>query len=153
MPSGRKPQRDTSASQPRKIGRPVEPINREIADQVVDWISQGKTLREFCRQPGNPSFVTVYEWLAKDEEFAVRFAHARETGHEVLAQECAAIADENCIDQVDVGRNRLRIETRLKLLAKWNPKKWGEKQSVEHGGSVSLNVITGVPPRDANSNS
>jgi hypothetical protein len=24
-------------------------------------------------------------------------------------------------------RSKLRIETRLKLLAKWNPKKWGDK--------------------------
>jgi hypothetical protein len=150
MQSERKPQQDGNELPQRKMGRPIEPINQQIAEQVIEWISQGKTLREFCRQSGMPTFGAIYDWLAKDDDFAQRFAHARETGHEVLAQECAAIADESCADQVDVGRNRLRIETRLKLLAKWNPKKWGEKQSVDHGGSVSLNVITGVPPRDTN---
>lgn len=62
--------------------------------------------------------------------------------------ECQEIADENCLDQVDIGRNRLRVETRLKLLAIWNPKKYGPKAVTAHEGNVSLNVITGVPPRD-----
>lgn len=151
MSSERKSQHAGNVSK-RKRGRPVKPVDKAVADQIITWISQGKTLREFCRQPGSPSFVTVYEWLAKDDDFALRFAHARDTGHEVIAQECAAISDEPCADQVDVGRNRLRIETRLKLLAKWNPKKWGERQAVDHGGSVSMNVITGVPQRDQHAN-
>jgi hypothetical protein len=133
----------------KRIGRPVQPVPRETADEIVEWIEQGKTLRDYCRQPGKPHYNTVYQWLDKDEEFNVRFVRAREVGYEALAQECQAIADENCLDQVDVGRNRLRVETRLKLLAKWWPQKYGDRQAVEHGGSVSLNVITGVPPRDA----
>jgi hypothetical protein len=31
------------------------------------------------------------------------------------------------LDREHVQRSKLRIETRLKLLAKWNPKKWGDK--------------------------
>lgn len=149
MSSERKHQRDGSESKPRKKrGRPVEPVPQEMADQIIAWISQGKTLREFCRQPGKPHWDTVYLWQAKDEEFARRFAHARERGLECIAMECQEIADENCLDQVDIGRNRLRVETRLKLLAIWNPKKYGPKAVTAHEGNVSLNVITGVPPRD-----
>lgn len=33
-----------------------------------------------------------------------------------------------------VQRSKLRIETRLKLLAKWNPKKWGDKLDLNHAG-------------------
>lgn len=131
-----------------KRGRPVEPIPAAAADEVIAWIEQGKTLREFCRQPGKPHYNTVYQWMEKDETFNVRLARARQRGLEALAQECQQIADENCIDQVDVQRNRLRIETRLKLLAIWDPKRYGPKSAVDHGGSVQLNVITGVPPRD-----
>jgi hypothetical protein len=32
-----------------------------------------------------------------------------------------------------IQRSKLRIETRLKLLAKWNPRKWGEKVDLNHG--------------------
>jgi hypothetical protein len=30
-----------------------------------------------------------------------------------------------------IEHRKLRIETRLKLLAKWNPKKWGDKTQVD----------------------
>lgn len=136
-----------------KRGRPVEPIPTAAADELIAWIEQGKTLREWCRQPNNPPWRTVYNWLDKDEEFAARLARARQRGLEALAMECQHIADENCIDQVDVQRNRLRIETRLKLLAIWDPKRYGPKSAIDHGGSVQLNVITGVPKPDASRDS
>lgn len=44
-----------------------------------------------------------------------------------------------------VNRSRLRIETRLKLLAKWNPKKYGEKMDLNHGGSVGVQLISDIP--------
>ncbi|HWU70024.1 MAG TPA: hypothetical protein VN017_01545 [Pseudoxanthomonas sp.] len=31
-----------------------------------------------------------------------------------------------------LDHRKLRIETRLKLLARWNPKKWGDRQTIEH---------------------
>lgn len=41
-----------------------------------------------------------------------------------------------------VQRSKLRIETRLKLLAKWNPKKWGEKVDLNHGGQADNPIKT-----------
>jgi hypothetical protein len=32
----------------------------------------------------------------------------------------------------DVARDKLRVETRLKLLAKWNPKKYGDNMQLRH---------------------
>jgi hypothetical protein len=117
-------------------GRPAEPIPVELAAEVLHWIGQGKTLREFCRQDGKPCYSTIYNWLDKDPEFATLFARARDTGEDVIAQECLAIADDDSRDvsgelgmpnSVAVNRDKLRIDTRLKLLAKWNPKKYGDK--------------------------
>jgi hypothetical protein len=34
------------------------------------------------------------------------------------------------------------------LLAKWNPKKYGDKQTLNHEGGVQLNVVTGIPSDD-----
>jgi hypothetical protein len=33
----------------------------------------------------------------------------------------------------------LRVDTRLKLLAKWNPKKYGER--IEHTGDLSIKTV------------
>ena len=83
--------------------------------------------------------------MAKDPDFDARIARAREDGHDVIADECKELADTKPADQVEVAWRRLQVETRLKLLAKWNPKKYGDRQQLEHGGGVILNVITGVP--------
>lgn len=100
--------------------------------------------------------------MAKNEEFASRFAQARELGQDFIAEECLEIADDasnDWMEKIDkdgmavgwqlngdhVQRSKLRIETRLKLLAKWNPKKYGNRVGVDHQGGVQLNVVTGVP--------
>ena len=42
-----------------------------------------------------------------------------------------------------------RVETRMKMLAKFNPKKYGDKLGVEAEGNISLTVQTGVPDANA----
>ncbi|HXD37446.1 MAG TPA: hypothetical protein VN624_12375, partial [Rhodanobacter sp.] len=44
-----------------------------------------------------------------------------------------------------LGHRKLRIDTRLKLLAKWDPKRYGDKQQLEHSGTLSLeNLVAGA---------
>lgn len=37
-----------------------------------------------------------------------------------------------------LGHRKLQIETRLKLLAKWNPRKWGDRMALEHDAVGNL---------------
>ena len=112
----------------------------ELEQSIVDWIASGKTLREFGRQDGNPSHDAVYYHEKVSEEFKQRIAHAREIGEDVIAEESLEIVDETplmeisgdgwsktCIDPAGVQRNRIRADHRLKLLAKWNPRKYGDR--------------------------
>ena len=114
-------------------------------EDMIQWISSGKTLREWCRQPGKPSHMTVYNWLDANQSLALRFARAREDGHDEIAEQCRMLADIVPNDQVEVQWRRLQIDTRLKLLAKWSPNKYGDRVGVDHGGSVTINVVTGLP--------
>jgi hypothetical protein len=135
----------------KKPGRPPEKVPQDLADDLCAWIAEGKTLRDWCRQEGKPHFSTVYDWKAKDEEFSQRLARARDIGEDAINQECMAIADDGSNDWMErlgkdgkpkgwmlngehVQRSKLRIETRLKLLAVWNPKKYGELIKMEHAG-------------------
>lgn len=139
----------------RGRGRPPEAVPADIAEDLVEWISQGKTLREYCRQPGKPAWRTVYAWMEKDVDFYARIAHARELGHDAIAEETLEIIDTFPMEAVSDSGSRLdsghvawlknRVEQRMKLLAKWNPKKYGDKVGVQHEGGVTLNVVTGVP--------
>ena len=136
-------------SEPKKIGRPAEAVPADKAQEICDWVSQGKTLREWCRN-NDIHYSTVYLWMGKDKEFAQRFAHARDIGHDAIADECLEIIDtepemaeslstsgssSSHRDSAHVGWLKNRAEMRLKLLAKWNPKKYGDKTINEHTGA------------------
>lgn len=125
------------------MGRPRLHSLKDHEDAIIKWISQGKTLRDYCRQKDCPSNQIVYKWLDESKEFSERFARARLDGYDAIAQETLAIADDGQNDWMErlgedgkpvgwklngehVQRSKLRIETRLKLLAKWDPKRYGE---------------------------
>lgn len=143
-----------AASKRKRGGQPMADRAKHCAD-LIPWLEEGKTLREFCRQPGRPSYGTIYDWMDQDEAFSSRVARARDTGFEAIAEEALQIAntpvegkrikvseDGTEITKEDMlGHRKLQIETRLKLLACWNPKKYGQKQLI---GSDPENPI--VPP-------
>jgi hypothetical protein len=93
-----------------------------------------------------PHWTVMYDWLAKDEDLSLRVARAREAGYDAMAEEALEIADTCQLGQTEVlddkgskvtiedmlGHRKLRIETRLKLLACWAPAKYGNK--VQMGG-------------------
>lgn len=130
-----------------KRGRPTI-CTVAVMDEIIHRIGTGEPLRQICRDDHMPSFGAVYDWLETDKDFSSRFARARERGEEAIAQECLDIADNATNDWMvshgqdstgwklngeHVQRSKIRIDTRLKLLAKWNPKKWGEKVDLNHG--------------------
>ncbi len=119
------------------------------AQSIIEQLSDGTPLRVICRQENMPAWRTVYSWIAQDEELSAHIAHARELGYDAIAEDCLDIADEVSGDYVEtekgmvynaehVQRSKLKIETRLKLLAKWNPKKYGDRIHTEHSGKVEL---------------
>ena len=153
--------RNSVSKRPLKKGRPPEPVPVEHADAIIEWISQGKTLRQWCRD-NDVFYGTIYAWLNKDPIFFKRFTEARAIGADCIAEEVLAIADttqEGVTTRITergveltredmLGHRKLQVETRLKLLAKWFPQKYGEKVDLQHGGSITLTVATGIP--DAN---
>ena len=129
----------------------------ELEAEIADWIALGKTLRAFCRQDGKPSHDAVYDHQKIDDNFKQRIARAREVGEDAIAEESLEIVDEtpmmkivgdgwskSCIDPAGVQRNRIRADHRLKLLAKWNPKKYGDKlaHTGADGGPVPILNLT-----------
>ena len=128
----------------------------ELEQSIIDWLASGKTLREFCRQDGKPSHDAVYDHEKVSEEFKQRIARAREIGEEVIAQECLAIADDGSndwqetefgprVNKEHISRSRLRVDTRLKLLSKWNPRRYGDKVALTDPDGGTLKCILVQP--------
>lgn len=118
----------------------------EVIKRLLDGIADGKTLRALCREDGMPNWRTVYDWIEADAELAAQVACARELGFDAIAEDVFDIADGTRAISEHVQLSKMRIDTRLKLLACWSPKKYGNKQDVSIGNKEgeTLKVDSGV---------
>lgn len=85
-----------------------------------------------------PAYRTVYDWSDADEAFAANIARARVDGFDAIACRTREIARGRGESTSDTVRDKLIIDTDLKLLAKWDPKRYGERQEIEHSGNVGI---------------
>jgi hypothetical protein len=138
---------------PRRVRGRATIYTEAISEELCNRISNGEPLRQICRDEHMPSWGAVYDWLEKDAKLASRVARARELGYDALAEEALQIADTpveatkrtqsedgmTVTTEDALGHRKLQIETRLKLLACWNPKRYGSKVAV--GGDKNADPI------------
>ncbi len=117
----------------------------EIARQICERLSEGETLKSICRDEKMPGWTTVYDWMGRHKEFAESIARARELGFDAIAEEALQIANtpeigEETEDDGEkiktkradmLGHRKLQVWTRLQLLAKWSPGKYGDRRIVD----------------------
>lgn len=171
----------TGAPVAKVAAEPRPSMSDTIFRSICLEISEGVPLRQICRRPDMPSKTAFYEWLegvdldgedpssadAKSGRLA-RYARARKLGYDALAEESLEIADDGTNDWVErekedgrldvevdrdhIQRSKLRIETRLKLLAVWDPKRYGnmikvgdpDAKPLDQGGKSASDIAIGM---------
>jgi hypothetical protein len=133
------------------VGRPSL-YSDELVDRICEWISEGKSLRSFCRIEGNPGFQTVLDWLNDDDKlyFRSKYARAREIQAEVMADELLEIADDTKPDQLKLAHDKMKIETRQWIAAKLLPKKYGNIQQIEDITQTPKQLVIVTTDKDIN---
>ena len=140
-----------------KPGRPDE-YTTEKADEICERLADGESLRSICKDEHMPSKATVFRWLKVHEGFSDQYARARQTQADSLFDEVLDIADDARNDWMErnggdegwhlngehVQRTRLRIDARKWMAGKLRPKKYGEKQTLEHSGPDGEAINTKV---------
>lgn len=138
-----------AAKAKRPKGRPSD-FTLELADRICAEMVCGSSLRSICKADDMPSCVTVFAWLRKYPDFLKRYEAAAVERANYHAEEMLDIADDGTNDWMEVHdkegecigykingehvqRSRLRVDTRKWLMAKLQPKKYGEKVDVNHG--------------------
>lgn len=139
-----------------KPGRPTT-YTPELAAEIVARLTKGEPLAAICRDEHMPAVRTVSSWKSAHEDFLADFARARDDGFDAIAADCLDIADDGSadyrlsqrdgsaelvVDQEHIQRSKLRIETRLKLLAKWDPRRYGDK--IIHAGDEDAPLVSRV---------
>jgi hypothetical protein len=98
-------------------------------DIVLEQIgTTEKGLKAICDEfPEVPSPATFHNWLADDPSLQERYARAREEQGDLHADELVRIADE----EPDPNKARVRIDARKWAASKRNPKKYGDKLTLD----------------------
>lgn len=139
---------------------PPTKYSPKMADLICNRIAEGRSLRSICRDEGMPDKASVFNWLARHEEFATRYAHARDAQADALVDEMIDIADDGSNDWMEqrgrdgevtgwkengeaLKRSALRLSTRQWIAEKLKPKKYGNKVALTDtdGGPLTVNVI------------
>lgn len=101
-----------------------------------------------------PAWQKIYEWMARDENLSGSIARAREVGQDAIAeqiwldmkQEPERILSEGGgrVDSGYVQWQKAKAEIALKLLAKWNPKRYGDRVQLAGDAENPLKVEADV---------
>lgn len=122
-----------------------------MIEEIIERVTNGEPLAQVLRSDGMPKVTAFYDWLNKDPALDERFARAREFGADAIAVDALRIADtpvegerrKETPDGVEIttedmlGHRRLQVETRLKLLAKWD-RRYADRTQHEHTGKIGL---------------
>ena len=115
----------------------------KIIDTICERLATGEPLLRILKEKGMPALDTVMKWRQNDKEIDIKVGRARDLGYDALAVQCLEIMDEEpervpttgAKDSAHVQWQKARVETRLKLLACWDPRKYGNKVDVTSGGN------------------
>lgn len=137
-------------SEPKKAGRPSD-YSPALVETICDRIATGESLRRICTDEDMPHHITVIRWLGKHDDFASRYAHARDIQAQTFVDKMLDVAESapernpitGALDAASVAHIRNKIATMQWLAAKLAPKKYGDKLDLNHGGQKD-NPITAV---------
>lgn len=135
MARTKKEKADDKKPAPKRVGRP-HGYTEEKALEICELVADGQSINKISKMPGMPTRSTILKWFRDVPEFSVMYARAKEIGFEVLADEIIDLADaaENA-DKDQCRRHQLMIDTRKWLLAKLQPRKYGERVTQEIVGN------------------
>ncbi len=129
-------------------GRPSK-YTVALADKICESLAFGKSLLKICDMKGMPTYRSVMRWVIKHEEFCHKYEVARKVQRERWADEIIDIPDDS---RGDVQRARLRVDSRKWVLARLEPRKYGDKLDVASGGEKLALLLTVIvkPEKTAN---
>ena len=126
----------------KKGQAPRVEFSQEVFDAICNRMSEGESLRAICKTTGMPNKRTVMRWLEKSEEMQIQYSEAQRLRAECYFDEIIDIAD----SRSDPQKTRVQIDARKWVLARMNPKKYGDKFTQEltgEGGGPLQLVLNG----------
>lgn len=138
-------------------GGPLARLEAVIADEsvpdvVFQRVCDGETLRDIAKAWELPKGQFVRWFSTEHSELydAALKVRADDLAHEALAisdEQALAVSKQGVEFDPDVPRDKLRIDTRLKLASRWDRKRYGEENESRNVAPVTIQIanLRGAP--------
>lgn len=138
-------------------GRPSN-YSEKLANELCARLALGLSLRTVCKASDMPAVRTVFNWLGKHEDFVQQYTRAKEASADAMAEEILYITDTPKLGRETtvkpdggvetkkgdmLGHRKLQVDTRKWLMAKLQPKKYGDKLDMTTNGKDFPTPILG----------
>lgn len=145
-------------------GRPTK-YTLKTADEICRRLMGGESLRTICLDEDMPHRDTVFNWINAHPKFFDQYSRARVAQADTLFDECLDIADDGSNDYMErlarngdtitvvnaehISRSKLRVDTRMVMTKRLNPKKYGDRTAMEITGKDGgpIEVVSSVIER------
>jgi len=117
-------------------GRPSD-YTPELMQIICGFIASGENLRRICQREDMPNPDTVYNWLRKYPEFADNYARAREARADARADRIDEISQKALSGEYKADAARVAIDAEKWQAGKENPKRYGDKLTLDGELKVS----------------
>src|SRR5262245_55331910 len=109
-----------------------------VVQEILRRMAQGEPLAQICRDAHMPHPSTWREWCRADQALDIAHGCARDDGYDAIGADIIDIVDgKKPLEGVppDPARDKIRAEYRLKLLSKWDPRRYGDGLQVRHANA------------------
>ena len=132
---------DQSDNDPSPSCPPPVPLTEfaKMFDWVMERVAQGESLNNILnRDPRSPDVGRFIRWIMNDEERTAKYHKAQEAWSEVmLVEDMLRIADADESVE-DVQRSKLKLDTRWRIMAVCNRKRFGDIKQIEQNVTIDL---------------
>lgn len=119
-----------------------------VVAMLMSRVAEGESLRDICKAQ-EVAYSLVARWIAETPLLKQQYDVALQLHADSIAHEALTIADEQCEVEKkdgstydpDVARDKLRVDTRLKLAGKWDRQRYGEREPAAVNVTVNLGDI------------
>lgn len=118
-------------------GRPTD-YTEELGILICSRIGQGNSLTKVCAMDDTPSVQTVYTWFKKYPEFLEDYARSKEDSGDADQDKLDEIAEKVLTGVYEPQQARVAADIIKWSASKKKPKKYGDKQQIEHSGKIGL---------------
>jgi len=113
-------------------------FRQDIADRIVELISAGKFLTDFCGKDDIPDKSTVWRWQDANAEFAAQCARARERSAAENERAVAELGNAVARGELEADAARVKLNCLTWLAKVRAPKVYGDKIDIRTAGPLVI---------------